>query len=369
VSGGRGPLLAGGLIAALALGGAAALASWRRAASDGASVTVAPRRVMVARARRGAAERTVDLPGEARPLSSITVFAQTSGYLGAVLVDRGDRVEQNQVLAEIRAPEVERRQRGARADEAFKRARARRGATLTRIGALPSTQVDADEASAAAASAASATLGSQRAFAVLRAPFAGTVTARFADPGALIQNAANGRSGALPVVVIARTDRLRIHAYLDHRNARAVRPGDQAEMIVPGSGLRRVGQVARISGALDSRSRTVLLEIPLDNADGGILPGSYLRVRLTLKAEPLVEVPGGALILRGTKAFVAVVNEDNRISLRPVSVGDFQGTIVGLQSGLSEGEPVALDLGRSAVEGDLIAPITAAPSPVPGTPP
>jgi membrane fusion protein (multidrug efflux system) len=130
-----------------------------------------------------------------------------------VRVERGDRVLRDDVLAVIELPELDRQRQAAQADARFKRANARSAAALTDEGAIASREVQAAQASANMAEAVLAGLDAQKEYAILRAPFSGTITARHADPGALVQSAASARTGALPVVTVGQTDRLRIEAH------------------------------------------------------------------------------------------------------------------------------------------------------------
>lgn len=307
-------------------------------------------------------QRQLEFQGEARPFASVTLYARVSGYLRAIAVDRGDKVQANQVLAVIQSPEIERQYRTARADMDFKRANAESAAALTGQGAISRRQVEAERASAEMAQGILEGLKTQRDFAVLRAPFSGTVTARFADPGALVQNAASTQSGALPVVTVSDTERLRVFVYVDQRHARSVRIGGDAEITVPESGVSVAGKVSRSNGELDPRSRTMLFEIHLDNREGAIVPGSFVRVRLTVQSAATVQVPMEALMLREQKPFLAVLGPDGRITLRPVVLDHLEGPHAGIASGVSVGDRVALNLGRAAKDGDLIEALSLAPA-------
>jgi RND family efflux transporter MFP subunit len=318
-------------------------------------------RAVVIPAKAAPAQRQLEFQGEARPFASVTLYAKVSGYLRAIAVDRGDKVQANQVLAVIQSPEIERQYRTARADMAFKRANAESAAALTQQGAISLRQVAAERASAEIAEGILDGIKTQRDFAVLRAPFSGTITARFADPGALVQNAASTQNGALPVVTVSNTDRLRVFAYVDQRHARSVRVGGDAEVTVPESGVSVVGKISRASGELDPRTRTMLFEIHLDNGQGAIVPGSFVRVRLTVQTAATVQVPIEALMFRDQKPFLAVLGADSRITLRPVTLDHLEGPHAAITSGVAVGDRVALNLGRAAKNGDLIEAISLVP--------
>ena len=341
---------------------AGAVAIWRSRVSAGKSQRAsnpaanAPS-VLVASAMLGPPERELDVQGEARPMASVTLYSKISGYLRAIYVDRGDRVQENQVLAVIQSPEIDRQHQAASADAEFKRANAQSAAQLSGGGAISARQVESERASAAVAEAVLAGLKTQKAFTILRAPFEGTVTARFADPGALVQNAANAQSGALPVVTISQTDRVRVFTYVDQRNARWVQVGDPVQLTIPETGTVQPGRVTRINGELDPRTRMMVIEVRPDAQDRSILPGAFVRARMTVKTPGLVDVPAEALLWREQKPFVAVVTGNNRLKLRPVVLGHFKGALAGLSAGVTPGERVALNLGRAAADDDLIEPV------------
>jgi membrane fusion protein, multidrug efflux system len=333
----------------------------RSSEGGGGGAGPATLRAVVVPARRAPRQRSLYFQGEAVPFASVTLYAKVSGYLRQIHVDRGDRVVAQQKLAEVQSPEIDRQSQAAVADAAYKRANARSAAALTGRGAIPRREVQAARSSADMADAVLAGLRSQKEATVLRAPFDGTVTARFADPGDLVQNATSAQNGALPLVTVSQTERLRVYVYVDQRNARSVQVGDPAEVMVPESGLSIAGRVERANGELDARTRTMLVEIVLDNRQGLIFPGSFVRVRLTVKNGAAVEVPAEALLLRGQKPFVAVVGPDNRVELRAVSLAELEGSSVGIVAGLAEGERVALHLGRAVLAGDVIEPVAAGP--------
>src|SRR6202012_4593702 len=136
------------------------------------------------------------------------------------------------------------------------------------------------------------TLAQQKSYEVLRAPFAGTVTARYADPGALVQAATGASTGALPLVTISTPERLRVYVYVDQRQAGSVRIGDAALVSLSDRGDAHIeGHVARLSSELDPHTRMMLVEVDVDNKDGAIVPGSFVTVTLSLATPPEIEIP------------------------------------------------------------------------------
>jgi RND family efflux transporter MFP subunit len=309
-------------------------------------------RVRVAKATASAPVRKLTLQGEARAFSQVTLYAKVSGYLKELKVDKGDKVKAGQLLATIEAPELDKQIASASADAKNKRVNAKRFEALAPSNMVSAQEVEAAQTGAAVAEANQAALATQGGYRVLRAPFAGVVTARFADPGALIQSAASGQSGALPIVTVASPERLRVYVYLDQTAAAFVHVGDVAELRTPErGGFSRKATVTRVSGQLDLKTRTMLTEIDVDNKDGAILPGSFVSVTLEYKVPSLVQIPVEGLVVKGDKTLVAVVDAGGKVHYRPVAVADDDGATVRLVSGLAAGERVALNLGSEVDDG------------------
>ena len=321
-------------------------------------------RVQVATATRGAEERQVTLTGEARPYASVTLYAKVSGYLKEIPVDKGDRVESGELLARIESPELDSQYLAALADAKNKRAFAARELALLHDGIVSRQEGEDAQAAAKSAEANAAALRAQKEYQVIRAPFAGVVTARFADPGALMQSAATGQTTALPIVTLSRIDRLRIYLYLDQKSAAQVRLGNRALVVDAARPDQKFpARVSRISGELDPRSRTMLCELDLDNSRQRLLAGGFVQATLTLAAPPYVQVPATAVYTREEKSFVAVVTNDNRVHFRQVTVADSDGKQLRLAEGVQEGERIALNPGTGLTEGELVQPVAATTKP------
>ena len=319
-------------------------------------------RVRVTAAKRSPAVRKLVLQGEARAFAEVTLYAKVAGYLREIKVDKGDRVKANQILATVTAPELDSQYLAAVADADNKRVNAKRLTALQPSGVVSSQELEQGQAASAVADATQAAYATQRGYRVIRAPFDGVVTARFADPGTLIQSAASAQSGAVPIVSIAKGDRLRVYVYPDQSSAPFVRDGDAAVVkLRERPGWTRAAHVTRTSGALSPRTRTMQTEVDIENTDGAILPGSYVDVELAIKVPALFEVPAEALIIRGDKAQVAAIDADGRVRYKPVVVADDDGQVVRLARGVEDGERVAMNLGGDAEEGSLVQVVEAKP--------
>ncbi len=158
-------------------------------------------RVRVATVKQAPGVRTLTPQGEARPFFEVTLYAKVAGYLSDLRVDKGDRQSKNQLIATVTAPELDAQYTAAVADAKNKRVNAKRLSALAPAGVISAQELEQGQATADVADATEVALARpERGYRVIRAPFDGVMTARFADPGALIQSAANGQSGAVPIV-------------------------------------------------------------------------------------------------------------------------------------------------------------------------
>jgi membrane fusion protein (multidrug efflux system) len=314
--------------------------------------------VEIATARKVAGSNTVRLIGEARPYQSAIVYAKVSGYLRSISVDKGDLVRANQIVAVIESPETDKQYQAAVADAHNKELIANRAATLVKKEMISQQDADQAEADAAVSKANLEQIGTLKSYEQLRAPFGGTVTARYADPGALIQNAATSQTSALPLVEISETSRLRIYVYVDQAHAPYVRKGDAVTIADQANpSLKMEARVTRTSGEIEPKTRTLLVEIDVDNPHNRILAGSFVQAEVRVQTPRYVEVPSDALIVRGGQTFVAVITTDNTVKFTQVAVAEQTGEVARLFSGLDEGERVARSLGERVPEGGKVQPV------------
>lgn len=317
-------------------------------------------RVKVCPVTLSAQTQPVFLMGETCAYLNVTLYAKVSGFLKEVKVDKGDKVSAGDLLAVIDSPELDQQYDAAVADAKDKRLDADRAKALIKSGSISEQQRDHMVSAADVAESKAASLKTMKDYQVIRSPFAGLVTARYADPGALVQQAVQQQGPALPIVTLAEIDRLRVYAYPDQTTASLIKVGDRAEIRDEARPrLKATGTVDRTSGEIDPKTRTLLVEIDVDNHGMRLLPGSFVQVALHVQSEPMAEVPVEALVIRGEKDFVAVVGPDNTLSFRPVTIFDSDGKVVRLSSGVKEGERVALNVGDSVEDGHHIQPVSA----------
>lgn len=313
--------------------------------------------VEVISVRKSDPDRNLTLVGEARPFASVTLYAKVSGYLKSLKVDKGDRVKKDQVLGVIESPEIDKNYQGALADSQNKTAIARRMKLLRARNLVSPQEDDQADSDAKVAKSKLDSLAVLKSYETLRAPFDGTVTARYADPGALVQNAENSQTSALPVVTISQVDKLRVYIYVDQKDAAFIQIGGPAKVsVAERPDLNLAATVTRVSGELDPKTKMLLTEIDIDNKEGKLVPGSFVEVNLHLIVPEQLEVPAQALVIMQGKSYVVTVDTEDHIHYREVRVGDNDGQRVTLLGGVEEHERVALNLGSQWAEGSHIRP-------------
>ena len=312
-------------------------------------------RVVVATVAQGPSIRTIQLLGDARAYSTATMFAKVSGYLKTVSVDKGDLVTTGQIIAEIESTELESQYQSAVADLDNKQRIAARARDLLRSGSTAQQAADQAETNLRMAQESVRNLNAIRSYQVLRAPFDGMVVARFADPGALLQAATTNQASSLPVVQLADTTRLRIGAFVEQRDVSAIKAGDEADIIdASNTERRRTARISRTAGSLDPRTRTLFIEIDLDNKDAFLVPGSFVQVVLKVPVTSYPQIPVNAVLQRGPNTVVAVVAADETVRFRPIRVASTDGIVSNIAEGLKPGEKVGLNVPNDVIEGAKI---------------
>ncbi len=316
--------------------------------------------VRVMTVKQGPTERKITLLGDARPYVTATLYGKLGGYLAKIAVDRGDIVKAGDVLAVIDSRETDNQYASAVADLANKKRLAQRAAEL--YSHHDASQQAADDSQTALNVSASrvAELATMKSYETLQAPFDGTIVARFVDPGALISNAGANMTSSQPVLTIADTSKLRIDIYVEQRDVPFVHVGDVADVSDASHSNRTLqAKIARTSGQLDPRTRTLFAELEVDNKDGFLVPGSFVYVTLHVPIESFPEIPAAALVTRGVNTFVADVGDDTVVHMRPVQLARSDGVVVGLREGAKVGQRVALNVPDEVVDGSRVQPVEA----------
>jgi RND family efflux transporter MFP subunit len=347
----------------LAIWGIVSRLSARNALEREAAAAAIPT-VVTVRPQAGPSATTLVLPGSVQAFYEAPIYARTSGYLKMWHTDIGTNVKKGELLAEIDTPEVDQQLRQAEADLGTAKA----NYDLARItderwqGLLATqsvSQQDADQragdaaakkAALQSAAANLARLHDLESFKRVLAPFDGVVTQRNTDVGALI-NAGQTPGNAL--FRVADTHRLRIYVSVPQAYAAEVVPGLTASLeLTDHPGKRYPATVASTAHALDAVSRTLQVELQIDNPKGELLPGSYAQVTFSLPASvDTLRVPVNTVLFRGNTLQVAVLDASHRVHLRTVTEGRDFGTEIEVLSGVSAEDTLVINPPDSIGEG------------------
>jgi RND family efflux transporter MFP subunit len=298
-------------------------------------------RVLVTRAVAAPPTRMVTIVADVHGRREAKLYAKVSGYLRSLDADRGDSVREGQRLARIESPETDQQLLSASADLAAKRVTAGRARSLGGTGALSQQEIDDAEASLRVAQAETSRVSALRRYELLSAPFDGVVTAHYLDPGAFVPAATSAGQGAQPVLEIADVSSVRVYGYVDHVDAANVHVGDAAAILSDARVEPVMARVSRVPHALDPRTRTMLVEIDVDNAKGTFLPGDFVRVRFEVPAAPSQSVPSSAIVFHHGEPQVVTVS-DGVAHFRRVELGDDDGKSIRITSGVEAGDAVVV---------------------------
>jgi RND family efflux transporter MFP subunit len=310
----------------------------------------------------GKAAATLVLPAEVRPFLEAPIYARTSGYLKRWFFDMGATVKEGDLLAEIDTPELNQELAQARAQVsqaeaalALAKTTATRWAELLKTASVSEQEaaekqadLELKTANLEAARANVRRLEDLQSFESVRAPFAGTITARETDVGQLISAGGNRE-----LFRLAQTTTLRVFVRVPQTVAPSIVVGQTAELTVaelPGRVFP--AKVVRTSGAMSADSRTLLTELEVDNSRGDILSGTFAQVRFTeAKPEAPLTLPSNTLLFRSEGPQVGIVSADGKVTLHNVSLGRDFGPTVEVLGGVTLTDRVILNPADSLVTG------------------
>ena len=351
------------------------------------AVTSGETAAAVARAERRSLGNTLTLSGEFKPFQDVDVHAKVAGYIRTIYVDVGDLVKQGQTLAVLEVPELAAQLAGAdaavraareqihRAQSDLQRAQSTHAAMHSayarlkqaadsRAGLVAQQEVDDAQAkdlgAEAQAQSAEAELSgakqqlevaeaNQKQYTALSsytrivAPFAGVITNRYADTGALIQAGTASNTQAMPVARLAQTSKLRLVLPIPESAASQIHLGDPVKVRVQAIDREIEGKVSRFADSLDRQTRTMETEIDFDNRDGRLIPGMYAETRLLLSEKKnVLAIPLEAVSRNGDDALVLAVTAQNVIEERHVRLGLEDESHVEVLSGLTDQDRVII---------------------------
>jgi membrane fusion protein, multidrug efflux system len=305
------------------------------------------------------------LPGNVAANQMTSIYSRVDGYLKKWYVDIGDHVQQGQVLADVEAPQIDADLRMAQAQLELAEA----NLTLAQTNSARSQQLyqnhvnsqqeldtvlateQVQKATRDNAAAALTSAQDMKAFEQIRAPFAGTITARYIDVGSLV---ASGSARTVQKLFdLAQSDPVRVFVNVPQADVSSVQAGTPAAVMVdeyPGQTF--AGKVAREAGAFDQRSRTLLLEIDVPNPDGRLYAGMYAHAKFALKnPTSALLVPDNSILIDSKGTRVLVVDSSNKIRIKPVTLGRDFGTKSEILGGLDATDRVVQNPSEALQEG------------------
>jgi RND family efflux transporter MFP subunit len=325
---------------------------------DSAVLTVA-----VTRPKLTGATQELILPGNTQPLIDAPIYARTNGYLKKWYFDIGSRVHAGDLIAEIETPEVDHQLQQAKADletaqSNLKLAQltADRMVNLEKKGAVARQDADnvvgdmnSKKAIVDSAAANVKRLQDLQSYEKVYAPFDGVITARNTDIGQLID--ANGTGKEL--FHISATNRLRVFISVPENDEQAAKNGSPASLTLnefPGRSFP--GTIVRNANSIDLASRTLLVEVDVDNPTGELLPGAYVSVHLkfTGASASALTIPVTTVMFRSEGIRAAVVR-DHRALLLPITIGRDFGDSLEVLSGLRADDALILNPPDSLISG------------------
>ena len=365
------------LLAALVVGFVPRLSQRKRAASDTNQLAIPS--VSVVSPTTGAPPDGLMLPAEVRPWQEASIFSRVNGYLKSWLVDIGAHVDQDQLLAEIDTPDLDHQLDQARSQATL----AQGSSQLAKItndkwqklwheGVVSeldadntATNQDTTKANAEAFAANLRVLEQQVAFKRVTAPFPGIITARNTNVGDLI--VANNTN--MEMFHIQQTNPLRIYFRVPQANAPDIRVGRSIDVVFLDLGKTLPAKVATTSESITPNSRTLLVELHLDNPNNEIQPGSYAQVRLTQGSlGQIVTLPNNTLLFRAQGLQVGVVKPDNTVELRDIKVRRDFGTTIEIAQGVTPSDKVIVNPADSLTTGTTVRLASTTPTASPSPP-
>jgi RND family efflux transporter MFP subunit len=327
--------------------------------------------VNVVQPTSGAVSQEIVLPGNTQAFNDTPIYARTNGYLKRWYVDIGAHVTQGQLLAEIDTPEIDQQLEQARAElknaqanEQLAQITAARWQNLLKTNSVSKQETDqaVQDLSARQASVDSMTANVHRleqlqSFEKVYAPFAGVITARNTDIGALI----NAGAGGVPQELfhMAAVNKLRIYVAVPEVDSQAAQTGARATLTLdefPGESFQ--GTIVRDSDSIDLASRTLNVEVDVDNAQSRIKTGAYVFVHLK-NAQPghasnhSLTIPANTLLFRSEGLRVGVVR-NGRAELVPITIGRDFGATVEVVTGLQPTDQIIVDPSDSLASGNRV---------------
>jgi len=328
--------------------------------------------VEVAKVRSKKLSIATRLPGELQAYEAVAVFPKVTAYVDSISVDRGSRVKAGQLMARLVAPEVAAQR--AEAQSKLQAAEAQRAEAEAKLASNQSTYerlksasatpgvvagndleiaqkgAEADRArlqalreSAEAAKSALKSVIEIEGYLQVRAPLDGIVTERNVHPGSLVGPATSSSGAGMPMLRVEKTARLRLVVSVPEKYATGIDVGSKVEFSVPAFPSQKfAGTIARVAHSVDVKTRTMPVELDVNNSDGRLSSGMFPEVLwLVRRTEPTLFVPTSAVARTTEATFVVRIRNGNSEWVN-VSTGEVDGKLTEVFGDVHEGDEVAV---------------------------
>ena len=322
---------------------------------------------------------TITLPGNIQAWFEAPIYAQVSGYVKMWYKDYGALVRKGDILAEINAPALDAQYAQAKADLAAERAKyaladltAKRWVALRKNHAVSEQSISVQEANAKA-EAARVKASEQNVknfealiqFKTIVAPYDGVVTVRNINVGDYINKEGNisNRTSITNLFTVADVSMLRLFVSVPAAFGAFLKPGLTADVTVPQLPDRHfTAKFLTVARGFDVSTRTAVTVFTIDNEDRALWPGSYAQVHLTAPVDRnVLTIPSTALVFQEHGTQVAVVTEDDRVHLKPITVSKLMDNAVEVAEGISSQDRIVNNPSAALLEGDQVRVVTPAP--------
>jgi RND family efflux transporter MFP subunit len=374
-------LLAGAVVAAVVI---------RRGAPGAGAAPVAAAAlitVAVVPVERGSVASSQTYDGEFLSFQQVDVHPEVAGFLTAIKVDEGDHVQEHQLLATLEIPGLDEEIARAQAQREHDRSMAAKARatyevdhqTFQRLQGVAAQQAnliaqqDIDEAKShdlASSGAWQAAVGQEgvskaeldklltyQRYCRITAPFTGTVTRRFADPGALVQGGVAAGASITPLITLSQIDVLRLSFPVAESVVPRVRVGQAVSYRIGALDDGKQGVISRFTRQVDNATRTMEVQIDVANPDGRITPGMYASVTMEVERhDRVLTLPHEAVRRRAQAVLVYIVGADRHIEERAITIGLESPTRLEILSGVAAGERVVFGNLEKVKPGQLVDP-------------
>ena len=296
---------------------------------------------------------TITLPGELKPYEEVSIYAKMKGFVRKIYVDRGSHVRKGQLLAQLEAPEIGEQfsartsssstayQKFLFSKQSFQRlqeASKKNGAVATIELERAYAQYLGDSANYQSSRSEASASGQMQNYLRITAPFTGVITGRFISEGALVGD--NGVNGE-PLFQLTQENKLRLVVAVPEKQAQALTPGTKATFtLIDYPGKKFEARLSRNSGALDTRTKSLVAEFDIDNAGGEIRSGQFAKVTIQLqRKQPTLWLPLSSVVQSQAGVFV-VKNDANKTRRIPVQIGVTKDSMVEVFGDLNPGDMV-----------------------------